>query len=1518
MPPSSCPGHITSSTRRVSPQVLYVFRSNNLATELDRSVQQQPADWRVRTHNARRRAFLVVRSLVRLKREVKRLGAPIHDLGWLMPVAAQERWGELKALAARCRQLEAAVLDADVAINQLMALKEMQSKAAAPAPGTAGRSTGRASPSRGALRSSAGRVSGTGGVPGSRVSTSGGRAVSESGAMQSRGRLRTPLTADPPPPPTAGVRAGRLANSTQPGAAPGSPMRSPMTGRKGGAGGAEVLTLGPSSNTPHGALVPSMSPLRGPSHNGNGSPLPSPFGRAAPANAAAGAPTGARGPAGGGILSGAPSPTGGPATPPSPSARALLREITLGGPRALMPSSTLVVRQTFITNHDKDAHSAVGPLPPVQPTGGRPGSGTQILEVSSSSSMPGTPAHSALSDAADIFHHSSADGITFSSAAPPPGSPNLAAHRPLGSAVHGSEPALMNGARSPAAAARTWGVNVEPSPPGAPLPTSTGRRPLGALAHSGGGAGNPGGPLGALPTSGSVSAPVPASLLASVPSGSAQVPPPTANGSSTLRPRLSVPGVNGAAPVDSAPASVAPALPCLIQEGENVDQALARFKLAVDDARNALVDTSRQFRAVLDLCNSHWPDQRWWLAAHTQDEAALDSWPTSDEFVVNRADVVRCLKAGSVAFQFVCYADEPVTGPSGARFDLWTTDPWELAADLAPEKVSGVQPAPPPHPLAPKPAANGTANGAANGSAAAAAANSERLVGMPLGVRILQQLANSVAEAAGPVALENLPIILHVSERQQEAIVADLLQYSIYRRLRKNLYIVVQRSHPVMRFDPERHAFVPAEGDQPTYSPGTGFSMLQLLWGGHALFVNDAGELERLPHSLMKELRTRRTEWFVSRTCTDLALLLEDGALDMRSLAHVSYMWNQPHMRYSLAVETACTYVNHRSMIAQHGSVLLCRKPKVLGMVMGRLDGAVRVDRYGGGTKAQLPVVELLTCELNSAHMQHELAEVASARSTTTSVGLGRYVFRFEVLDKLLTGPTVLRPKLLPVVDAAVHKSALKSPIEIANAAAEAAAAGGPTSAPPASAAAAAANSSTAMAPFSVPGGISESLLAHAAAQGMDTVMLRLHLSMTDLTMHHAIKVVALRANRPPILIRGKEDGEALVDLLSKSDVDLKTATQRLAAKLPSFSRQQKPGQNILVFVQDNGVSLTATNVAAGLARRERGDRIHLVTVVASDAQRGEGGALLERMMKAFRTQADVMTHVLDQEGRGLLECVSDVVNQYKCGILVVGSASITSAAPTPARGAPPSTPNKAPGTAAGARNAAGAAASGPGVSAMDDAANSEMLLSSVALSIMRTFQLPVILVTANTRNYLKRGGDAAVVPGKTARPSVGGVGGAPTGSRLACMAVVERHSRPMMHHLAKLLLEPSLRQDTLVLAQLLPPGMAPGNKDHDPTCIQAVALKTLMANFETIAAANDFHTPAKALVQGEWHNALCAAVRDAGSQLLALQLAPGTTRSLSPMLLQLVRSCPCPVLIYPERVMIPGTGLLLAEADTL
>lgn len=52
-----------------------------------------------------------------------------------------------------------------------------------------------------------------------------------------------------------------------------------------------------------------------------------------------------------------------------------------------------------------------------------------------------------------------------------------------------------------------------------------------------------------------------------------------------------------------------------------------RHQVAAEDTRGALVDTCRRFRAVLDCANSAWADQRWWLAAHTHEETALDSWP---------------------------------------------------------------------------------------------------------------------------------------------------------------------------------------------------------------------------------------------------------------------------------------------------------------------------------------------------------------------------------------------------------------------------------------------------------------------------------------------------------------------------------------------------------------------------------------------------------------------------------------------------------------------------------------------------------------------------------------------------------------------------------------------------------------------------------------------------------------------------------------------------------------------------
>lgn len=86
---------------------------------------------------------------------------------------------------------------------------------------------------------------------------------------------------------------------------------------------------------------------------------------------------------------------------------------------------------------------------------------------------------------------------------------------------------------------------------------------------------------------------------------------------------------------------------------------------------------------------------------------------------------------------------------------------------------------------------------------------------------------------------------------------------------------------------------------------------------------------------------------------------------------------------------------------------------------------------------------------------------------------------------------------------------------------------------------------------------------------------------------------------------------------------------------------------------------------------------------------------------------------------------------------------------------------------------------------------------------------------------------------------------------------------------------------------------------------------------FSPTRAANDFHTPNKVYTQGEWHSAVCIAARDQGAQLLCVQLAPGSTKSLSAPLLQLIRSAPCPVLVFPEKADFPeATSISSDDSD--
>ncbi len=149
------------------------------------------------------------------------------------------------------------------------------------------------------------------------------------------------------------------------------------------------------------------------------------------------------------------------------------------------------------------------------------------------------------------------------------------------------------------------------------------------------------------------------------------------------------------------------------------------------------------------------------------------------------------------------------------------------------------------------------------------------------------------------------------------------------------------------------------------------------------------------------------------------------------------------------------------------------------------------------------------------------------------------------------------------------------------------------------------------------------------------------------------------------------------------------------------------------------------------------------------------------------------------QDGRGLLEVVGDVIATHRCGLVVIGSASLTAtaAAAPAARGAagPPGTASKPPGTSAGSGTTHGGGAKGGAMGGLkgapgtgvggggggagagggggggghangvlhgpgDDPHHAELLVSSTALSVLRTFGLPTIVITANTRHYYRVG----------------------------------------------------------------------------------------------------------------------------------------------------------------------------------
>ena len=133
--------------------------------------------------------------------------------------------------------------------------------------------------------------------------------------------------------------------------------------------------------------------------------------------------------------------------------------------------------------------------------------------------------------------------------------------------------------------------------------------------------------------------------------------------------------------------------------------------------------------------------------------------------------------------------------------------------------------------------------------------------GIPLGCRILMNLALAAEAHGGCSAPGRLVVLLHLNERQVQQALQQLASFNFCGLNPANVWIMIQRRRPAYRpsdpvASPMQQQFVPEEGS-PLRGLGSGHAMLQLNWVGEALVMDKQGVLTPLTHTVVEGLEER-------------------------------------------------------------------------------------------------------------------------------------------------------------------------------------------------------------------------------------------------------------------------------------------------------------------------------------------------------------------------------------------------------------------------------------------------------------------------------------------------------------------------------------------------------------------------------------------------------------------------------------------------------------------------------------
>lgn len=584
--------------------------------------------------------------------------------------------------------------------------------------------------------------------------------------------------------------------------------------------------------------------------------------------------------------------------------------------------------------------------------------------------------------------------------------------------------------------------------------------------------------------------------------------------------------------------------------------------------------------------NATWAEGQQWTTPSVLPATEQEQFCASDAWLPYKLNVVKLLRSGGIVVHIDACEDSVVLA-DGSSVDLWTSDPWVLAQQLRPGSL----------PM------------------------SERIEGVPLGARVLQQLVLAVEGAAGREAVDKLTVVLAINDDQRNAVVADIIRSRSYGLKPDRLILTAQRKRCGYRYDKEAQAFL----EDPTTPPqvlGSGYALCQLAWLGDAFHVSPEGECVMLMgRTLLEQLAEAKAEWLLCRRARDLALLGEEGALELAGLAFALYAADRHSGNMVVQAAPATSLTIPR---AYDSTLLALKSPSRANSATGApspsagtaprqasLASAAAGVEGGGGAAG---VCDLHAAELSSPAMVEVLNAVRKQSGHDGWVGLQRYLMHLPTLHSMLNTMGIFRPKLAVCGDVA-----------------------------------------------------------------------RLALEASDLTCDRRAACVAVQARSSPAILTSPNEVDDLIPLLLAQDrsaafrhilAQTNEAAAAAAGILPADGPDasaaatgaargpqvlmSKSGVRLVVFVASNDVTQLAVNLVLMMARPGR-DVVHLVTVVHNSLQLTQGQQLVLKYLKQVsNAMIEAHAEVLVKGMSGLLEVMEGAVGKLSPQLVVMGSAALT------------------------------------------------------------------------------------------------------------------------------------------------------------------------------------------------------------------------------------------------------------------